>query len=117
MSRERHWTKITHAENIPAREGRPVRVGDLEIAIFNLNGRFLTIENACPHKGGPLCDGMVTGTAVVCPLHGRHFDLETGMPVQAAEPSCLAVFPTRVVDGIILVDLDGGCKAIDEAAA
>jgi NAD(P)H-dependent nitrite reductase small subunit len=117
MNRERNWTKITRAENIPAREGRPVRVGDLEIAIFNLNGRFLTIENACPHKGGPLCDGMVTGTAVVCPLHGRHFDLETGMPVRAAEPSCLAVFPTRVEDGIILVDLDGGRKAIDEAAA
>jgi NAD(P)H-dependent nitrite reductase small subunit len=117
MNRERQWTKITRAENIPLREGRPVRVGDVEIAIFNLNGRFLTIDNACPHKGGPLCDGMVSGTAVVCPLHGRHFDLETGIPLRAAEPSCLAVFPTRVEDGIILVDLDGGSKAIDEAAA
>ena len=80
------WTKITRVENIPPREGRAVKIGDLEIAIFNLNGRFLTIENACPHKGGPLCDGIVTGTAVVCPLHGRHFDLETGMPVRASEP-------------------------------
>jgi NAD(P)H-dependent nitrite reductase small subunit len=117
MNCERNWTKITRAENIPAREGRPVRLGDLEIAIFNLNGRFLTIENACPHKGGPLCDGMVTGTAVVCPLHGRHFDLETGMPVRASEPTCLTVFPTRVEDGIVLVDLDGGSKAIDDVAA
>jgi nitrite reductase (NADH) small subunit len=105
------WTRITPAENIPVREGRPVRVGGVEIAIFNLNGRFLTIENACPHKGGPLCDGIVTGTAVVCPLHGRHFDLETGMPVRAAEPSCLTVFPTRVEDGIVMVNLEGGYKA------
>jgi nitrite reductase (NADH) small subunit len=117
MTGERTWTKITRVENIPPREGRPIRIGDIEIAIFNLNGRFHTIENACPHKGGPLCDGIVTGTAVVCPLHGRHFDLETGMPVRASEPSCLAVFPTRVEDGIISVDLTAGYRATDEAAA
>ncbi len=112
MTATAHWTKITHAENIPAREGRPVKIGDLEIAIFNLNGRFLTIENACPHKGGPLCDGIVTGTAVVCPLHGRRFDLETGMPIRAAEPSCLVVFPTRVHNGIVEVDLEGAFQAM-----
>lgn len=112
-----NWTRITRAENIPAREGRSIRAGDVEIAIFNLNGRFLTIENACPHKGGPLCDGIVTGTAVVCPLHGRHFDLETGMPLRAAEPACLAVYPTRVEDGVVLVDLTAGHRAGDEDAA
>jgi NAD(P)H-dependent nitrite reductase small subunit len=117
MIRERNWTRITGVENIPLREGRPVKIGSLEIAIFNLNGRFLTIENACPHKGGPLCDGIVTGTAVVCPLHGRHFDLETGLPVRAAEPSCLAVFPTRVEDGIILVDIEGGHRVTEADAA
>ena len=37
----------------------------------------MTIENRCPHKGGPLCDGIVSGTAVVCPLHGWRFDLDT----------------------------------------
>lgn len=111
-----NWTRITSTENIPPREGRPVRIGGLEIAIFNLNGRFLTIENACPHKGGPLCDGIVTGTAVVCPLHGRHFDLRTGLPTRASEPSCLAVFPTRVEDGIVLVDLTAGHRMIEDAA-
>ena len=106
------WTKITHVENIPPREGRPVRVGDLELAIFNINGRFLTIENACPHKGGPLCDGIVTGTSVVCPLHGRHFDLESGMPIRASDPACLAIFPTRVEDGIVMVNIEAGHKAM-----
>lgn len=106
-----NWTRITAIENIPSREGRAVRIGDQEIAIFNLNGRFMTIENACPHKGGPLCDGIVAGTSVVCPLHGRHFDLETGMPVRASEPACLAVFPTRVADGVVWVDLAAGSRA------
>jgi NAD(P)H-dependent nitrite reductase small subunit len=101
------WIRITEATNIPPREGRAVRVGGREIAVFNLDGRFLTIDNACPHKGGPLCDGMVAGTTVVCPLHGQRFDLETGMPVLAAQPDCLATYPTRVEDGIVVVDLSG----------
>jgi NAD(P)H-dependent nitrite reductase small subunit len=117
MTGERKWTKITHTGNIPPREGRPVKIGELEIAIFNLNGRFLAIENACPHKGGPLCDGIVTGAAVVCPLHGRHYDLETGLPLRSSEPSRVAVFPTRVENGIILVDLTAGHPAADEEAA
>ena len=61
--------------------------------------------------------GIVTGNSVVCPLHGRHFDLESGMPTRASEPSCLAVFPTCVEDGIILVDLTAGRRATDELAA
>ncbi len=110
------WTPITEAENIPSREGRAVIVGDQEIAIFHLEDRYLTIGNKCPHKGGPLCDGIVSGTTVVCPLHGRRFDLETGMPVRASEPSCVATFPTRVEEGIIFVDLGGELKGQEEAA-
>lgn len=102
-----HWVRITEIGNIPQHEGRAVSIGGLEIAIFNLDGRFLTIDNACPHKGGPLCDGMVAGTTVVCPLHGQRFDLLTGMPVLAAQPDCLVTYPTRVEDGIVLVDLAG----------
>jgi NAD(P)H-dependent nitrite reductase small subunit len=102
------WTAITKTENVPAREGRAVKISGLEIAIFNLNGRFLTIDNACPHKGGPLCDGITSGTAVVCPLHGQRFDLETGMPVLASQADCLTTYPTRVEDGIVFVDLERG---------
>jgi NAD(P)H-dependent nitrite reductase small subunit len=109
------WTKITLASNVPPREGRAVTIGDKEIAIFNLNGRYLTIENACPHRGGPLCDGIVSGTSVVCPLHGRHFDLETGIAVRAPEHACVATFPTRVEDGIILVDLTWARRIFDDA--
>ena len=117
MNTVRGWTPITKIENVPIREGRAVTVGDSEIAIFHLDGRYLTVENKCPHKGGPLCDGIVSGTTVVCPLHGQRFDLETGMPVLASQPGCVAIFPTRVEDGVIFVDLGGACKAGEEAAA
>jgi nitrite reductase (NADH) small subunit len=119
MNREFNWTKVTAVENIPPQEGRSVTLDGLELAIFNLKDRFVTIENRCPHKGGPLCDGIVSGTSVVCPLHGWRFDLDTGAAVRASLPLCVAVFPTRVEDGVILVDAGAGCRiqASEEAAA
>ena len=105
-----NWTRITRIENIPEREGRSVRVGDVDLAIFNLNDRFLAIENRCPHQGGPLCDGIVSGTTVECPLHGWRFDLETGVAVRASSPACLKIFPTRVQDGIVMIDVSAGSR-------
>ena len=63
---ERQWIRVTAVENLPLREGRAVTLGDREIALFNLGDRVLATDNRCPHKGGPLCDGIVTGDAVVC---------------------------------------------------
>ena len=105
MTSEGGWIRITTTESIPPREGRLVTVWGKELAIFNLDGRFLTIENRCPHKGGPLADGIVSGSVVVCPLHGWAFDLNSGLAVRASLPSCVATFPTRVEDGIVLVDI------------
>jgi len=101
------WTPITKADYIPLREGRAVNVGGREIAIFHLEDRYLTIDNKCPHKGGPLCDGIVSGTKVVCPLHGQRFDLETGMPAMASQAGCLTIYATRVEHGVVFVDLQG----------
>lgn len=111
------WMRITKAGDIPVHEGRCVRVNGREIAIFNLGDRFATIDNACPHQGGPLCDGIVAGTTVVCPLHGWRFDLNSGLATRASSPACVTVFPTKVDDGIILVDLDAGHRVEPEEAA
>lgn len=117
MIPERNWTRITATKNIPPLEGRSVHIGGQEVAIFNLNGRFVTIENQCPHKGGPLCDGIVSGTTVVCPLHGWRFDLDTGLAVRASLPACITTFPTRVEDGVILVDIGNGSRIESEEDA
>ena len=104
------WVRITPVDNIPLREGRPVRIGGREIALFNLGDRFLATDNQCPHKGGPLCDGIVTGSSVVCPLHAWKVDLETGCVVRPAQGKdhCVASYPTRVEDGIVSVALPIG---------
>ena len=75
---QRTWIRIAPCDSIPPREGRAAVVGGREIAIFNLGDRFLAVDNRCPHQSGPLCDGIVAGDAVVCPLHAWKVNLETG---------------------------------------
>ena len=102
------WIRITACENIPPREGRAALVGDRELAIFNLGDRFLAVTNRCPHQGGPLCDGIVTGVAVVCPLHAWKVNLKTGSverPLSAAMNACVTTYATRVEAGVLLVEM------------
>jgi nitrite reductase (NADH) small subunit len=60
-------------------------VSERELALFNLGDRFAAIDNACPHRQGPLADGIVAGTAVFCPLHAWKICLETGIPLAGGE--------------------------------
>jgi nitrite reductase (NADH) small subunit len=100
------WVRVTATENIPPREGRPVAVGDREIAIFNLGDRFVATDNRCPHEGGPLCDGIVAGDTIVCPLHAWKLSLDTGAVERpTGRGECVATYPTRVEDGIIMLGL------------
>jgi len=111
MKEARTWIRIIECRDIPVREGRAVKIGNRDIAIFNLGDRFLAVENRCPHKGGPLADGIVSGATVVCPLHAWKFGLETGQGVTGPSvASCVKTFPTRVEYGVVLLEmtLDSG---------
>jgi nitrite reductase (NADH) small subunit len=103
---EKKWVRVTQCENIPLREGRSIKIDTREIAIFRLGDRFLAIDNRCPHKGGPLSEGIVSGNTVVCPLHAWKIDLGTGSVVnQASEQPCVTTYPVRVCDGVIQIEL------------
>jgi nitrite reductase (NADH) small subunit len=99
------WIKITEVGNIPVREGRSVKIDKEEIAVFNLGNRFAAIENRCPHSGGPLCDGIVSGATVVCPLHGWKVCLDSGDILKPQVPVRVEVYPVRIADGVIEVDV------------
>jgi len=101
------WVRVTPTENVPPREGRAVLIGDREIALFNLGDHFLATDNQCPHQGGPLCDGIVTGSSVVCPLHAWKVNLANGeveRPTHGKD-HCVATYPARVEDGVVLIGL------------
>jgi nitrite reductase (NADH) small subunit len=100
------WIRVTNIENIPLREGRAVQIGDREIAIFNLGGRFVATDNACPHRGGPLADGIVSGTQVVCPLHAYRICLDSGNVTKPEVCVKVDTYDVRVEGGVVMVDMD-----------
>jgi nitrite reductase (NADH) small subunit len=103
---EKRWVQVADCANIPLREGKAVEIGGRRIAIFNLGDSFLAIDNRCPHRGGPLSDGIVSGSNVVCPLHAWTFDLTSGAVVNHPESqACVATFPVRVEQGILWVEI------------
>lgn len=65
-------------DDIPLGEGRAITLDGRRIAIFRAAGGWYAIDAQCPHRGGPLADGIVCDRAVICPLHDRRFDLESG---------------------------------------
>jgi nitrite reductase [NAD(P)H] small subunit len=82
-------------------------MADRELAIFNLGDTFLATDNRCPHKAGPLCDGIVTGRSVVCPLHAWKINLESGAIERPGSADHFAVqtYPVRIDDGMVTVCL------------
>lgn len=106
MKETKTWIRIAHCHDIPLREGRAVKAGNRAIAVFNLGDRFLAVENRCPHKGGPLADGIVSGATVVCPLHAWKLSLETGRGMTGPSvSSCVETFRTRVEQGIVFLEM------------
>ena len=101
------WIRVTVVDNIPPREGRAVLVGDRELALFNLGDRFLATDPHCPHEGGPLCDGIVTGSSVVCPLHAWKINLASGSVERpaGARDHCVETYPTRIENGFVIIGL------------
>jgi nitrite reductase (NADH) small subunit len=90
---------------IPCGEGRTFVVGPRRIAVFHTRqGAVYATQAECPHRAGPLADGLLGGSMLVCPLHSWKFDLQTGL---SADGSCsLAVYPVRVGrNGQLIVEL------------
>jgi nitrite reductase (NADH) small subunit len=99
------WTDVGALDAIPRRGARVVKTAQGCVAVFRtVDDCVFALEDRCPHKGGPLSQGMVHGTSVTCPLHNWVLGLETGEAQGADEGRALA-FPLRVVEGRVLIDL------------
>ena len=72
--------------DVPAGEGRPAIVNGRRIAVFNAESGWYALDDACPHRGGPLSDGLLADSCVGCPLHERRFHLCTGEPLDGGPP-------------------------------
>ena len=95
------WTDVGAVTDVPVRGSRRVPMPGGDVAIFRTgDGRVFALLDRCPHKGGPLSQGIVHGHAVTCPLHNWSIDLATGRPMGAdRDKGCAPVAPLEVRDG------------------
>ncbi len=94
------WFRVAPVGAIPEKEGRRVEYGPQVAALFNLGGKYFAVENQCPHKGGPLADGIVAGKNVFCPLHNWKISLENGCALSGGTGQ-VKTFPVKVMQNEI----------------
>jgi nitrite reductase (NADH) small subunit len=99
------WALIGNITDIPQRGARCIETHQGKIAVFRTaEDRVFAIEDHCPHKGGPLSQGIVHGAAVTCPLHNWVISLETGKALGADE-GAVRTIPVKVEGEMIFIAL------------
>ncbi len=99
------WVAVGKPNDIPTLGARVVKTARGPIALFKTRtGKIFALLDRCPHKNGPLSEGMVHGTTVTCPLHGLNIHLDSGTAV-APDKGCVPRFPVKIEDGRIWLGL------------
>ena len=99
------FVKVANKEDIPEGTGTTVTVGDTEVALFNVGGKFYATNNTCVHRGGPLGEGMLDEQIVTCPWHGWTYDVVTG--VSPVNPSArVSTYKVKVEGNDVMVALE-----------
>ena len=99
------WSRACRVEDIPVLGARVMKGPTINIAVFrNAEDEVFALEDKCPHKGGPLSQGIVYGRKVACPLHNWNIRLEDGCAV-APDVGCARAFPVKVEDGEVFLQL------------
>jgi nitrite reductase (NADH) small subunit len=105
------WAFIGTITEIPQRGARCVATSRGKVAVFRTaEDRIFAIEDHCPHKGGPLSEGIVHGGAVTCPLHNWVISLETGKAL-GADNGSVQTIPVKVEGERIFIAVSAGANA------
>ena len=100
------FVNLGSIDAIPLGQGRCYVVGDREVAVFRQrDGALFATQNRCPHRQGPLSEGLVGDRRVICPLHAHQFNLETGCGGVPEE--CVEVYSVQEVAGNIVLSVEG----------
>jgi 3-phenylpropionate/trans-cinnamate dioxygenase ferredoxin subunit len=99
------WHAVAAADELGDDEALGVRVGEVPIAIIRAGGALHALHNVCTHQYALLSDGYVEDGCIECPLHQGRFELTNGRAVCAPVTEPVRVYPVKVEDGKILVEL------------
>lgn len=96
---------VVRVDELPAGERIVVELGEKWVALFNVDGKYYAIEDACTHDDGPLAEGELRGLELECPRHGAIFNLESGRPTfPAVKP--VARYAVQVVGDEVQIDVE-----------
>ncbi|MHB8535392.1 MAG: nitrite reductase small subunit NirD [Sulfuricaulis sp.] len=99
------WIEIGGIDDIPRQGARVIRTAQGDIAVFRTAAdEVFALRDRCPHKGGPLSQGIVSGKKVTCPLHNWNILLDSGEAV-APDQGCAATYPVKIVDERVYLSL------------
>ncbi|OGT72165.1 MAG: nitrite reductase [Gammaproteobacteria bacterium RIFCSPLOWO2_02_FULL_47_50] len=100
------WIEVGHIDDIPRLGARVVKTDNGNIAVFrNATDEVFALLDSCPHKGGPLSQGIVYDRRVTCPLHNWVISLESG-EATGPDSGCTNHYPVRIEENMIYVSLD-----------
>jgi len=102
---QQNWIEVCKLDEIPPSQARTVNADNTMIAVFRLtDDRVKAVENRCPHKQGPLAEGIISGDNILCPLHNWRISLESG-EVAAPDHGCVKTYPAKVENGQVFLSL------------
>lgn len=102
------WIEIGGLDSIPRRGARTVETPKGEVAVFRTaDDTVFALMNRCPHRGGPLSEGIVSGRVVACPLHNWVIDLDSGSAA-APDEGCTPRLGVRIENGRLWLSLGSG---------
>jgi nitrite reductase/ring-hydroxylating ferredoxin subunit len=102
---EAMWVKVVPAINLDEGAMVGVEIGDLQIAVYKVDGEFYATDNVCTHAFALLTDGFLEGDVVECPLHAGCFNVKTGKGLGEPIFEDIRSFSVRVSDGIVEVEI------------
>ena len=98
--------KVAEVTELGPGAGKTVEVEGVSLALFNVDGTFFAIANACTHVGGPLGEGALIGKEVTCPLHAAQFDVTSGKVLSGPARGDAKGFSVSLVGNDVLVEVE-----------
>ncbi len=99
------FVEIAPADQITASERLFVEIGGKSIVLFNLAGKLFAIGDVCSHDNGPVGDGEIEETEIICPRHGARFDISSGKATSLPALVDIPAYPVRVVEGMVQIGI------------
>lgn len=98
------WHRVGKVEEYPVASAHELVVADRIVALFHLENGFFALDGICPHQGGPLGKGRLSGCTVTCPWHGFQFDITSGQHLASASLQH-PTYPVKVEEGEVWIEV------------